>query len=435
MGLKEFRLAYGRGTQSVWLPEEHISDVLEGVPTPACNVKEAVQKAMRVPIGAKPLTETVQKGDKVCLVCADITRAWNRASEFIPYVLDELNLAGVPDEDIYIVFAQGTHRPHTDEENITCVGEEAAKRVRMYQHISTDASAHTYLGTTTRGTEVRVDKRVVEADKVILINAVSTHDMAGFGGGRKLILPGVSSFETIQQNHCHALGDSLGSGLNPDACLLKIEGNPVSEDMQEACDMVHPCFLVHSIINEEGEISSIVAGDPYKAWLEGTKETYRMQKVPMKQQADVTIVSAGGYPKDTNLYQGTKCYTTAEIAAKKGGIIITMMEAEDVMEPEAYLGSFRFGTDTTAMEKELRKCFTIPFFVAFENLITALTHTVYIVTRPENFDILRERTHQIPVATVAEAWELAQKQLAAEGKTDYSINVIPHGSAIVPYLK
>ena len=172
-----------------------------------------------------------------------------------------------------------------------------------------------------------------------------------------------------------------------------------------------------------------------QAWLEGTKETYRMQKVPMKQQADVTIVSAGGYPKDTNLYQGTKCYTTAEIAAKKGGIIITMMEAEDVMEPEAYLGSFRFGTDTTAMEKELRKCFTIPFFVAFENLITALTHTVYIVTRPENFDILRERTHQIPVATVAEAWELAQKQLAAEGKTDYSINVIPHGSAIVPYLK
>lgn len=435
MGLKEFRLAYGRGTQSVWLPEEHISDVLEGVPTPACNVKEAVQKAMRAPIGAKPLTETVQKGDKVCLVCADITRAWNRASEFIPYVLDELNLAGVPDEDIYIVFAQGTHRPHTEEENITCVGEEAAKRVRMYQHISTDASAHTYLGTTTRGTEVRVDTKVVEADKVILINAVSTHDMAGFGGGRKLILPGVSSFETIQQNHCHALGDSLGSGLNPDACLLKIEGNPVSEDMQEACDMVHPCFLVHSVINEEGEISSIVAGDPYQAWLEGTKETYRMQKVPMKQQADVTIVSAGGYPKDTNLYQGTKCYTTAEIAAKKGGIIITMMEAEDVMEPEAYLGSFRFGTDTTSMEKELRKCFTIPFFVAFENLITALTHTVYIVTRPENFDILRERTHQIPVATVAEAWELAQKQLAAEGKTDYSINVIPHGSAIVPYLK
>lgn len=87
------------------------------------------------------------------------------------------------------------------------------------------------------------------------------------------------------------------------------------------------------------------------------------------------------------------------------------------------------------MEKGLRDCFTIPFFVAFENLNTALTHTVYIVTRPENFDILREKTHQIPVATVEEAWQLAQKQLEGEGKTDYAINIIPHGSAVVPYLK
>ena len=87
------------------------------------------------------------------------------------------------------------------------------------------------------------------------------------------------------------------------------------------------------------------------------------------------------------------------------------------------------------MEKGLRDCFTIPFFVAFENLNTAMTHKVYIVTRPENFDILREKTHQTPVATVEEAWELAQKDLAAEGKTDYTINIIPHGSAIVPYLK
>lgn len=432
--MKEFKLAFGRGVQSVMLPEDHISDVLEGVPTPACDVKEATLAAMRSPIGSAPLKEVVKSGDKVCLVVADITRAWNRASEFLIYVVDELNLAGIPDKDIYIVFAQGTHRPHTDEENITCVGEEVARRITMYQHISTDKSQQTYLGKTTLGTEVWIDKRVVDADKVILINAVSTHDMAGFGGGRKLILPGVAGFDTVQQNHCHALGATLGSGLNPDAKLLKIEGNPVSSDMQEACDMVHPCFLVHSIINEEGRISSMVGGDPYEAWLEGTKETYRLQKVPMKQQADVTIVSAGGYPKDTNLYQGTKCYSTAEIATKKGGIIITMIEAEDIMEPAAYLGSFKY-KNLVDMEKGLRDCFTIPFFVAFENLNTALTHTVYIVTRPENFDILREKTHQIPVTTVEEAWQLAQKQLEGEGKTDYAINIIPHGSAVVPYLK
>ena len=232
MGLREYKLAYGHGTQSVMLPEEHISDVLEGVPTPACDVKKATIECMRHPIGTKPLQELVKKGDKVCLVVADITRAWNRASEFTIHVVNELNLAGVPDENIYIVFAQGTHRPHTDEENVTCVGEEVARRIKMYQHISTDKSMLTHMGVTKLGTDVWIDTRVAEADKVILINAVSTHDMAGFGGGRKLILPGVAGFETVQQNHCHALGPTLGSGLNPDAKLLKIEGNPVSDDMQ-----------------------------------------------------------------------------------------------------------------------------------------------------------------------------------------------------------
>ncbi len=434
MAVKEYKLPFGRGTQSVFLPEEHISDVLEGVPTAGCDVKEATLECMRRPIGSAPLSEKVKKGDKVCLIVADITRAWNHSRDFTIHVVNELNLAGIPDEDIFIVFAQGTHRAHTDAENIECVGEEVARRIPMYQHDCRDKDMLVHMGETSRGTDVWLNKRVVEADRVILINALSTHDMAGFGGGRKLVLPGVAGWDSIQQNHCHALGDAVGSGLNPEAQVLKTEGNPVSEDMQEACDMLHPCFLVHSLINEKGEVSAMVGGDPYEAWLKGTKETYRMQKVPMKQKADVTIVSAGGYPKDTNLYQGTKCYTSADIATKKGGIIITMMEADDVMEPPAYLASFKY-PNLKEMEKALRACFTIPFFVAFENLNTAMTHTVYFVTKPENFDVIREKTHQIPVATVAEAWELAMKQLEKEGKTDYTINIIPHGSAVVPFLK
>ena len=198
--------------------------------------------------------------------------------------------------------------------------------------------------------------------------------------------------------------------------------------------MLRPCFLIHSLINADGEVSGMVGGDPYEAWAAGAKETYRMQKVPMKQKADVTIVSAGGYPKDTNLYQGTKCYTSSDMATKKGGIIITMIEADDIMEPPAYLDSFKYD-NLEDMEKALRKCFTIPFFVAFENLITATTHTIYFVTKPENFDIIRKKTPQIPVATVQEAWDLAKKQLEKEGKTDYTINIIPHGSSVVPFLK
>ena len=118
MALKEYKLPFGRGFQTVMLPEERVSDVLEGVPTAACDIKEATVECMRHPIGSAPLAEKVQKGDKVCLIIADITRAWNHARDFTVHVVNELNLAGIPDEDIFIVFAQGTHRAHTDAENI-----------------------------------------------------------------------------------------------------------------------------------------------------------------------------------------------------------------------------------------------------------------------------------------------------------------------------
>ena len=192
MALKEYKLPFGRGFQTVMLPEERVSDVLEGVPTAACDIKEATVECMRHPIGSAPLAEKVQKGDKVCLIIADITRAWNHARDFTVHVVNELNLAGIPDEDIFIVFAQGTHRAHTDAENIECVGEEVARRIAMYQHDCRDKNMLTRMGVTTRGTEVWLNKRVAEADKVILLNALSTHDMAGFGGGRKLVLPGVA---------------------------------------------------------------------------------------------------------------------------------------------------------------------------------------------------------------------------------------------------
>lgn len=103
MALKEYKLPFGRGFQTVMLPEEHVSDVLEGVPTAACDIKEATVECMRRPIGSAPLAEKVQKGDKVCLIIADITRAWNHARDFTVHVVNELNLAGIPDEDIFIV--------------------------------------------------------------------------------------------------------------------------------------------------------------------------------------------------------------------------------------------------------------------------------------------------------------------------------------------
>jgi len=433
MALKEFEFGFGHGTQKVSLPEEHILDVLEGNPTPACDVKEATLECMRHPIGTRPLQEIVSKGDKVCIVCADVTRIWNHSDQFVIHVVNELNLAGVPDEDICILFAQGTHREQTPEEDIMVVGEELTKRVKLYQHHCMNKDELVHVGDTSRGTPVWINKHAVEADKVIVIDGITTHLFAGYGGGRKLILPGVAGDDTIQINHCHALGEKFGSGINPKTRSTLLDDNPVSDDMQEASDMIKPCFLVHSIINSEGKICAMVGGDPYKAWLEGTKIVYRIQKVPFKAKCDVAFACAGGYPKDVSLYQGCKCYDPSDVVTKEGGIIIAIMEASDIYEPPAYMGSFKYDTEEE-MEKALRHHFTIPFFVAFNLFCMTHRYHIILVTKPENFEAIK-KTNQTPVATVEEAWQLAQKILKDEGKDDYTITVMPHCAAIVPYLK
>lgn len=309
------------------------------------------------------------------------------------------------------------------------VGEEVAHRIKMFQHHCRNNDELTCVGTTRYGTKVMLNKKVVEADKIVIIDGITAHLFAGYGGGRKLILPGVAGWDTIQENHCHALADKFGAGINPKTRNGIIDDNPVNYDMLDAMDMVKPTFLVHSIINNDGKICNMVAGDPYKAWLEGTKIVHANQAVSFKERADVTFACAGGYPKDVSLYQGCKCYDPADVTTKHGGIIIAIMEASDLYEPPEYLGSFKYDNEQD-MEKDLRKNFTIPFFVAFNLFCMTHRYTIYLVTKPENFEAIK-KTNQIPCATVAEAWEKAKAQLAAEGKTDYTINVVPHCGGVI----
>ena len=433
MSLKTFTFPYGHGAESIALPEEHILSVLRGPSVPAADVEAETLRAMREPIASPPLRDIVHPGETVLLVCADCTRAWNHSAQFLIHVVNELNRAGIPDEDISVLFANGTHRAQTHEEDIQVVGEEVARRIRLYQHDSRDKSQLVSLGTTKRGTPVLINRRVTEADRVILIGGITIHPFAGFGGGRKMIFPGVAGWASIQHNHAFALSDTAGGGINPLAASAHLNQNPVSDDLIEGCAMAHPDFLIHSILNEKGEICAIVGGDWYQAWLAGTEIVRKVQRAPMKGRADVVFAGAGGYPKDISLYQGLKCYTPADQAGKPGSILIGLIESPDIAEPAAFIHSFRFSSQEE-MEKEVRKEFSMPFFVAYHLYCLCRRHKIIVVTRKENFPIMR-RTGQIPAATLEEAWSLAQDILRQEGKTDYTINIIPHSAAIIPTLE
>ena len=430
--MKKYQLPYGNGFQEVTLPEEKVlydihgnkADVLE-------DITAATLAAVRCPIASQPLQKVVRKGDKVAVIVSDVTRLV-RTAEFLPVIISEINAAGVPDEDITIIVATGTHRAHTHDEDIAVCGKDIVKRIKIHQHDSRNNEELTDLGVTSFGTPILIDSYVAEADKVIITGAVSLHPMAGFGG-RKAVMPGVSGHATIMHNHAIALAPKVGDGCNPLCETGLLEGNPLHEDMVEVTKKLDPAFLVNMVFTPEGKLHEVVAGHWYKAWEKGCKDLVAMAGVPIKELADVVFASAGGSPKDMNLYQSCKAHMNAVFAVKKGGIMILTLECPDIKEPAIFTDWFS-KSDVLQFEKDVRADFSIPAFVAFKTRCIVNSLTTYLVTKPENFEFVRQ-TGQIPVASLEEAWLLTQQELAKQGKDDYKITIMGHASATMPVLE
>lgn len=219
MALKNFKFGFGDGFQEVALPEEHILQVIEGNQSEKItDVKAAVLKAMREPVNSKPLQQCVNKGEKVAIVVSDITRLVH-TDQILIHIVNELNLAGIPDEDISIVVAQGTHRPQTHEEDVIVCGQEVVDRIKIYQHSSKE-SVCVHVGDTPRGVPVWIDKHVTDADKVILTGGITVHLLAGYGGGRKSILPALPVKKPFRSTTLWHLPMNLAAACIPAFALL-----------------------------------------------------------------------------------------------------------------------------------------------------------------------------------------------------------------------
>ena len=227
----EYKIPYGKGEQVVSLPEEHVSQVLlPPVIDKPQTVAKLMEEALAHPIGTPTLEQLVKPGEKVVLLVSDITRAWARFDLFLPILVARLNQIGVPDADISIIIATGKHRLNSAAEKEEIIGSELFHRIKVYDH-NPATEACVYLGTTKRGTPVWINKQAAAADKVILTGGLSPHIYAGFGGGRKSVLPGIAGAESINHNHNLALTDEIGGGVNPDTSIMRHFGNRLSEDM------------------------------------------------------------------------------------------------------------------------------------------------------------------------------------------------------------
>ena len=426
--MRRFELKYGKTRLGLEIEAGELLCEITGCAHPAvADPTRAYRQALERPIDAPPLAELVRPGERVAIAVSDITRAWQRSDLTLPVLLQTLNEAGVADEDVTVIVAVGGHRLNTREEHLEICGESACHRVRVVNHDAFDAENMVRLGRTRRGTEVRVSRMAMEADRLILTGGAVYHYMAGYGGGRKSILPGIASIETIRQNHLLGLSPEPGRGSNPRCASRLRQGNPLHEDMMEIAGFVQPDFLVNIVPNLEGEIAGVFAGNWVSAWNAATDLVDRIFGVEIDALADIVVASAGGYPRDINLYQTGKAMDNASCAMRPGGAAVIASECLQVRDPETFFKWFDYPS-IRELDAALRECFHLDGWVAMKQIECRLKGRVILVTRPENIAVL-EAAGFTAVAGMDEAMRLARN---ACGAPSPKITVMPQGSLTLP---
>jgi len=346
---------YGKDTDSFHLPLRRGREgvVVQAHSLPALSdLRDQMAAALDSPISSPPLGGMIGLRDKVVVIINDATRKVG-SHLFLPELVLYLNRSGVADSRITFLVATGSHRAPTEKEVEGLIGPELFGRIRVVSHEANDLTSMVDIGVTSWGTPVKIHREALAADYLVLTGGIGFHFLAGFSGGRKSILPGISALDTIGANHRLVLdaGSNAGPGI--------MDGSPVSEDMMEAVGLVRkPIFLINVVLNEEGEIGAVFAGDWRAAHRAGCRLVTDKFGLDAPVPVDRVIASAGGYPKDINLYQGFKGLFTAIEGVRDGGEVVFLAECRDGTGDEDF---FRFALQETsreAKEENLRRGFT-----------------------------------------------------------------------------
>ncbi len=423
-------LLYGDKTFPLELPDDRVKYVLEAKPLPVPESEEKLIKdALARPIDSAPLSELVNRGESACIIVGDMTRSWVRHHVFIPLLLDELNRGGIADNDINIISATGDHREQTGEEHKILVGEEAYRRVKVIDHRARNKDEMVFLGNTSYGTPVSINKQVADADRVILTGGIVYHFLAGWGGGKKAIIPGVSSYETIMKNHSLAFYPEEGRGLNPDVCAGKIDDNPCCDDMVQGTSLVAPDFMVNSIINEENhQIAYVVAGNYITAFRKGCDLVTEHFGADLPDRSELVIASCGGYPKDINFYQTYKTIYNAHFALEKGGTLLLVSESREGIGSDDFASIFTAYTDNGQREAALRREYTIGGQMGYHSAVVAEDNDVLVLSGLSDDQV--KQMGMIPIKTLEEGMAFIKKK---HGSIPPAC-LMPHGGSTMPCL-
>jgi len=328
----------------------------------------------------------------------------------------------IKDKNPNFIVATGSHREPTDEELRRIFGEKIMNG--FHNNISIHKAKESpveFIGKTSRGTEFFINKRVLEFDKLININSVEPHYFAGYTGGRKSFLPGVSGHETITQNHRNALED--------EARTCNLAGNPVHEDMEEAVSMLKKeIFSINLVLDGDNDIYDIKARDWKDSFYRAVDSCNQIYCVEIKEEADIVITVAQP-PMDINLYQSQKAIENGKLALKDGGILILVAECLDGIGPSEFYDLFSKSDIPEELFKEIEENYVLGYHKAAKILSLVSCSRICAVTSLEDETI--KKCFMLPSKDLQDSIDSVLKEKGPGAK----VLVLRNGSATVPVME
>lgn len=320
------KLQYGKDkTVIVDVPDKNVLFIVDrGVAPPLKKPRGEIRRSLKNPIGTPSLQELVGPKGKVVIVGDDITRPTPQ-SIIVPVLLDELNAVGIPNENIQVIIALGTHREMSEKEIREKYGSEVVKRVPVVNHDFKDLKKLVDMGKTETGIPISVNKEVYDADFVMGVGNIVPHCLAGWGGGGKIIQPGICGEETTAMTH------AMAAKVRPISKLMGSLDSKVREEIDAIALKAGLKLIVNTVLNREDKISHVVVGDPIEAFREGVKVAQGIYCPEVPGLADIVVVSS--YPADIDYYQASKPLAYASLAVKQGGTMVLITPCHEGISP------------------------------------------------------------------------------------------------------
>ena len=389
-----------------------------------------IVQALRRPIwrdasDRRAVVDTVRPGEKTCLVVSDHTRR-TCTHRVLPLLMRELAAKGVAAGDCFILFASGIHRLPQAAEIRSILGNEVAESFagRILFHDPDAAAELVSVGVTSRGHRVRVNRRAIEADRLILIGAATYHYHAGFGGGRKSLVPGLAARDTIAYNHSLTL-DAQADRIRPGVEIGRLDGNPVAEEMLEGARLCEPDAIVNTVLSSAGELVGVFAGDLDLAHRAACRLVEQVDRVDLGVLADFVIASAR---HASNWIQSHKALFNASRAVREEGRIVLSAPCPDGIGNER----FRYWVTRPAVEDIYRGLRQSPEVLGQTALSTRLRGArTTLITGLSAQDVRDLGIETAP--DVAAGVSRALAHLADQGIARPTYYLMPEADSVVPW--